>query len=1138
MEAWIDIKKYENKKEDGTLLYTLEASEGNYFYQDGMQERNEKVWDMEQYPCLVLEAWSEEDAQVCISLDIVKNRSPKPEKHAAYQTTLGLAKGTNRVCILADQFDLAQSQSYYLRFVRGICIKSTCGLSVETLRLQMGSRIAVRAKFLSKAVSDGDAVYPADIWNCTPERVRVRIGYKPYGWQAMEASADTAELLLEPGTHATVQLRVKMSERVAPGGYEKQDFFFIPDGQGQETVWLKLWTVHPLPYPHVWADKKELEKAIEKMKTVPWAARQSASLRERSDRWEPPVIDTDKPYLFETHHAHDARGAAYLYALMGEDAYAQKALCFLRELSDPEKGYLRLPCACNQELVHEGEFFKSAAAAYDMIYDFEALTQTDHARIDAVLYRAVRLFDGQLKKGEISNWTLAELCGGLYCACALQDMYWIQRFLYGTGGAAEHLSKGTLGDGWWYEASIGYNLLSAGLFSEISHIVSHFGINFKDIQVPASYAKSVFGAEALKDGLVMENWGPGGGSSRGIKMLWDSLLPFYDYRGVIFGINDSTETRACGCSRDFNPRYDIAYYLYGDARYAQLLKQVPEESRDLLFGAETLPEACPDEEKTWSKNACADNAGVIVLRSRTPGRSPREQIQVGLKYGSHGGAHGHYDRVSMTSLMRYGRSLTNPENVWYSYHTLMYKFYVQNSINHNMVTADLKQQDPSEPERLLFYSGKMMQAAALSNTGRWCNPPYGGWPVDNQASLKDRCWAEGRYVPIPDDPPEYAVRTDFTEEILTRRLTVVTDDFVVHFDYAKGETEHTYQCITHLQGLRGIEGVQETGHTEQLSEDPLGSAQFITDCTHYHLKGTAKLRFAAEYTEMENNGGRWLDYNRTDCNEPGRLETDLYLAYPPDASLVIGSDPQYQGVNKQLWYRITDGCHTLTDGKFGAWILGKKKVELDIEGTDCLKLYTKVRQVMFEEGTYAPMEKSIFWGNLQIELMDGTVLKAGDLSPVYENICPNYHGSFRPGIDYGQGEVKIQGEKMPDALAAEPLDQDQEGVITINLRGLKAKRFSACIGSDYPVGNESRQRKCVVLEARGREASFITLLEPAEQEHVVLWAEAAGENEVHVGLRDGRQVWISVQGLKDTQHPSAAIVEKKDGAVLRHENTE
>ena len=127
---------------------------------------------------------------------------------------------------------------------------------------------------------------------------------------------------------------------------------------------------------------------------------------------------------------------------------------------------------------------------------------------------------------------------------------------------------------------------------------------------------------------------------------------------------------------------------------------------------------------------------------------------------------------------------------------------------------------------------------------------------------------------------------------------------------------------------------------------------------------------------------------------------------------------------------------------------------------------------------------------------------------------------------------------MPDALAAEPLDQDQEGVITINLRGLKAKRFSACIGSDYPVGNESRQRKCVVLEARGREASFITLLEPAEQEHVVLWAEAAGENEVHVGLRDGRQVWISVQGLKDTQHPSAAIVEKKDGAVLRHENTE
>ena len=52
----------------------------------------------------------------------------------------------------------------------------------------------------------------------------------------------------------------------------------------------------------------------------------------------------------------------------------------------------------------------------------------------------------------------------------------------------------------------------------------------------------------------------------------------------------------------------------------------------------------------------------------------------------------------MNGLMRYGRSLTNPENIWYSYHTFMYKFYCQTSITHNMVTVDLKQQEAMTPE--------------------------------------------------------------------------------------------------------------------------------------------------------------------------------------------------------------------------------------------------------------------------------------------------------------------------------------------------------------------------------------------------------------------------------------------------------
>ena len=91
--------------------------------------------------------------------------------------------------------------------------------------------------------------------------------------------------------------------------------------------------------------------------------------------------------------------------------------------------------------------------------------------------------DAEICSGEASNWLLAEIAGAVYSAAALGDKERMERFLYGPGGAADELAKGVLDDGWWYEASIGYNLMCAGLMSEISVVALHFGMNFKDIKV-------------------------------------------------------------------------------------------------------------------------------------------------------------------------------------------------------------------------------------------------------------------------------------------------------------------------------------------------------------------------------------------------------------------------------------------------------------------------------------------------------------------------------------------------------------------------------------------------------------------------------------------------------------------------------
>src|SRR5690606_22976362 len=100
-------------------------------------------------------------------------------------------------------------------------------------------------------------------------------------------------------------------------------------------------------------------------------------------------------------------------------------------------------------------------------------------------------------------------------------------------------------------------------------------------------------------------------------------------------------------------------------------------------------------------------------RSQTPNRPQREQIQAVLRYGSHGYAHGHFDRTGLLSIMRYGRSFFNPQHVWWGYLHFMYKFYVQNSMSKNIVVVDNKMQFPADSRKTLFHSGEMVQVSAV-----------------------------------------------------------------------------------------------------------------------------------------------------------------------------------------------------------------------------------------------------------------------------------------------------------------------------------------------------------------------------------------------------------------------------------------
>lgn len=1129
-------------KAESVIFQYPGVQEPNNWFMRGFEERNHFSADLRDWHSLEIEVELPADGLLELKAEagLLINKSPMPEQvEFAAAQCLVTGQGRQTITLPLKHFDDKKSLSGKWKFVRSIRISgewktggSSEPLALFRIELKRKQAIHIGALVRSKAVPAGEtAHYEVTIHNCTNRKQPVSFTCEKYGWETMSVRLDPPFLIMEPGESKNLRVSVDVPERVAPAGHERQKITAIPGGQGDAADVLELFTLRALSHPYVKMIESEWEEVRNKAQNHEWARELLAMYEQRADEWIVPEVH-DGLYLFETHHSHEAENAAIVWKVTGRQDLGEKAAMFLRRLIDPVKGYPATRRASHQELVHEGELFKHAAVVYDLIYDSGLLSEEEHANVERTFRLFIELIDWALCKGGISNWTLAEMIGALYCSQSLQDYERMTRFLYGTGGFTDHLSKGTLDDGWWYECSVGYNLMGAGLFSEMTQSCRPWGINLAEIWVPAHYYDQVKpGGKPDIDGLCLDIWGPSRRNYRSITQLWDSLLPFADYRGVLFGINDSAESKLPGISpRGYmDARFDLAYYLYRRPEYADILLTCDLADRDLLYAVPGLKQS---ESKPYLSSAYADNAGVAVLRSQTEGRAPREQIQAVVKYGSHGGAHGHYDRVSLLSVMRYGKSFYNPESIWYNYHTFMYKFYVQNSITHNMVVVDQKLQDPVEGRRLLFHSGKLFQACAVENKARWSYPPYGGWRVDGDKTFAERTWNEGRYVPIHGDAPEYSERTAFTEPVLQRRMTVVTDDYVVLFDYMSGEEEHTYDCLFHCKGLISLEAdkKQYKAHTEQLSTDPLGSAQFITDCEWYDMSGTVKAKFEMGFGEGYDNRA-----NRTAFNEDGPLNIDHYTVWPPEVEMIVGADPEYFQVQKQLHYAVVGDGQMIVQGKFGAWILGRDDLDVSLKGIERLELRVRTDEGYGEHGSLNKSEKTIFWGDPYIVTEDGDIRYLADLPIRYHNTDQG-NGV---GVDYFGGPVKLRGRRFDRAVPANPEKLDREGIIAIDLAGLKAVRFVASIGGDFPLGDETSRRKLLSARAVGKSAIFVTVMETYEHTAKIKKAAAASSDEIIVELSDGRVQIIKLAEFDGDGDGISVNVQEigADGTIIRQEMT-
>ena len=172
--------------------------------------------------------------------------------------------------------------------------------------------------------------------------------------------------------------------------------------------------------------------------------------------------------------------------------------------------------------------------------------------------------------------------------------------------------------------------------------------------------------------------------------------------------------------------YEVAMAWYEKAEFASVLaaayERRPRDSVEaLLFGsAEGLGRPFGP-----AKSELLADSGFAALR--------RGANQVSLKYGPHGGPHGHFDKLGI-SVFGAGRSLS-PDLGTPGYGIALNDTWYRHTASHNTVLVDGERQEPGEGRLIRYEDGERFQAADAEV--RWTSGAYAGVRMRRAVLLGD-----------------------------------------------------------------------------------------------------------------------------------------------------------------------------------------------------------------------------------------------------------------------------------------------------------------------------------------------------------------------------------------------------------------
>lgn len=423
------------------------------------------------------------------------------------------------------------------------------------------------------------------------------------------------------------------------------------------------------------------------------------------------------------------------YQLIGDKAYAGKAREMLLAYAGKYESY-KLHTIRGEartgggkigpQTLDESTWLIEAVEGADAIW--ETLSEDERRTIaDKLLYPATKVIrDHKMGIHNIQCWKNSAV--GL-TGLLLGDKALIEEALNGPSGYVNQMAKGVSPEGAWYEGAWGYHFYTVSAVTHLTEGALHSGINLYGPDF-----KRMFDAPVL---LAMP----------------DLNLPAF---------NDSGTVNVGGQARLF----EVAFARYKEDRYRPLLAQSKRnDDYALLYGE---PDVSP---KGPQLVECGNypGTGYAVLAA---GKG-REATWLCIKYGPHGGGHGHPDKLNFVMYAR--GAILAPDPGTTSYGVPLQKQWYRATLAHNTLVVDEEPQKEAEGKCLAFITADGF-SAVQANAGKI--------------------------------HPE----VDFT-----RTVALIGEDLLIFVDQIRAKKEHTLDLAYHHAG-KFVEGA--TGESLKLPDKP------------------------------------------------------------------------------------------------------------------------------------------------------------------------------------------------------------------------------------------------------------------------------------------------------------------------------